>query len=211
MAHGDRVLRAATWTESTATADTMIVAVPFLAPLVPVIVAVPAPAARICALVVVVLEMLAMPVLLDPNVTVAPLTGLPFTSVTVAVISCVCPTCNCATFGDSTTELTGAALTVATTLSVIPSLLATITEVPALTPVTSPAIESTVATAGVRDFHRTTRPGQHIARRVERRGGELRGLGDDDRGTRGSDGDGADRNLGDDDRGGRALPACRWP
>src|ERR1700735_3050080 len=63
----------------------------------PVIVAVPAPAARICAVVLVLLLMLAMPVLLDPNVTVAPLTGLPFTSVTVAVVCVVWPTATCDT------------------------------------------------------------------------------------------------------------------
>src|SRR2546422_404295 len=94
---------------------------------------------------------------LDAQLTIRPLSGLPFASSGVAVSWPHCPTWIPAVAGLTLTDATGTGFTVTAALPVFPSLVAVIVTAPAATPVTSP-VEDTVATAGALDVQVTDRP-----------------------------------------------------
>src|SRR2546426_7306312 len=94
---------------------------------------------------------------LDAQLTIRPLSGLPFASSGVAVSWPHCPTWIPAVAGLTLTDATGTGFTVTAALPVLPSLVAVIVTAPAATPVTSP-VEDTVATAGALDVQVTDRP-----------------------------------------------------
>ena len=95
--------------------------------------------------------------MLEPHVTVLPVSTFPSASFMVAV-NCVVPRIN-ALEGDGATVTveTGTSVTVTAEVPVFPSLVAVIVVVPGRSPVTSPAGE-TLATAGLLDVHETARP-----------------------------------------------------
>src|SRR3989449_7185536 len=94
---------------------------------------------------------------LDAQVTIRPLSGLPFASSGVAVSWPHCPTWIPAVAGLTLTDATGGGFTVTAAVPLFPSLAAVIVAAPAVTPVTSP-VEDTVATAGALDAQVTDRP-----------------------------------------------------
>jgi hypothetical protein len=94
--------------------------------------------------------------LLDAQVTVRPVSTVPFKSVRVGVSCCVPPTTSVAEPGLSVTALTGACVTVIADTPVFVSLVAVIVVEPELTAVTKP-LASTVAAAGLLELHATAR------------------------------------------------------
>src|SRR2546425_8189742 len=94
---------------------------------------------------------------LDAQLTIRPLSGLPFASSGVAVSWPHCPTWIPAVAGLTLTDATGTGFTVTAALPVVPSLVAVIVTAPAATPVTTP-VEETVAVAGALDAHVIARP-----------------------------------------------------
>jgi len=124
--------------------------------LVAVTVAVPTPTA-----VAVAGEPLALTVstaeLLESQVTVRPLSTLPFASLVVAVSCWVPPTAIGVVGAETVTDATGASDTMIDDVPDFPSLVAVIVEVPADAAVTDP-LASTVAAAVLLDVQVTTRP-----------------------------------------------------
>jgi len=143
----------ATLTEATGTCTTVMADVPLCPSLVAVIVAVPAtlPVTSPLALTV------ATVVLLLTQVTVRPVSGLPFASFGVAVSWTVLPSFTEADAGVTVTEATGTFETVMLAVPLCPSLVAVIVAVPATLPVTSP-LALTVATEVLPLAHVTVRP-----------------------------------------------------
>jgi hypothetical protein len=87
-------------------------------------------------------------VLVDVQLTMRPVRALPFASLRTAV-SCwvgVIPRTRVAVAGLTVTVATGVGVTVRSALPVFPSLVAMMFAVPALTAVTSPVVDDTVAT-----------------------------------------------------------------
>jgi hypothetical protein len=97
-------------------------------------------------------------VLLEAHVIVRPVSRPPFASFVVAVSCCVPPTIIDVVGAETVTVATGAGVTVRVALPVIPSLVATMFAVPALTAVTSPVDVPTVATPRVPELHTMVRP-----------------------------------------------------
>jgi hypothetical protein len=143
-------------TEATGAGDTLTEEVPTFPSLVAVIVVVPAPIAVTRPFP----STAAAAVLLELHVTVRPVSMLPFASLVSAVSCCVgvIPTTRLTVAGVTVTVATGAAVTVRGALPVFPSLIATMFVEPALTAVTSPAGDETVATAVLSELHATERP-----------------------------------------------------
>src|SRR6266487_5381529 len=145
-----------TTTDATGTLDPAIAAVPVCPSLAAVIVAAPAltPVTRPLAATV------ATAVLPLDQLTVRPVSRLPFASFGIAASCTVCPTDTLADAGLMLTDATGAggaAATVTAALPLFPSLVAVIVAEPAATPVTRP-LPSTVATPGAPLVHVTVRP-----------------------------------------------------
>jgi hypothetical protein len=102
---------------------------------------------------------LATSVLLEDQVTARPVRGLPLASF-VTTVSCwvgVIPRTRVAFAGLTVTVATGAEVTVSGELPVLPSLVATMFAVPALTAETRPE-DDTVATEVLSELHVTVRP-----------------------------------------------------
>jgi hypothetical protein len=125
--------------------------------LVAVIVAVPTPTA-----VTVAGEPVALTVstaeLLETQVTVRPVSTLPFASFVVAVSCCVPPMIIGVVGAEIVTVATGAGVTVTAALPVLPSLVAMMLAVPTLTAVTSPVDVLTVATTELSELQVMVRP-----------------------------------------------------
>src|SRR5207237_655083 len=115
-------------------AATVIAAVPLCPSLVAVIVADPAATPVTSPLLLTV----AAAVLLLCQVTVRPVSVLPFASLRVAVSCCVWPSFSVADAGATVTEATGVCTTVMADVPLWPSLVAVIVADPATTPVTNP-------------------------------------------------------------------------
>src|SRR5439155_13297291 len=130
-----------TATEATGTLVPVIAAEPLFPSLAAVIVAAPAltPVTRPLA------DTVATAVLPLDQVTVRPVSGLPFASFGVAASCTVCPTDTLADVGLTATDATGTLDTVTAAVPLFPSLAAVIVAAPALTPVTIP-LADTVAT-----------------------------------------------------------------
>src|SRR5213592_4503796 len=143
----------ATLTEATGTCTTVMADVPLCPSLVAVIVAVPATLPVTSPLQLTV----ATVVLLLTQVTVRPVSGLPFASFGVAVSWTVLPSFTEADAGVTVTEATGTFETVTLAVPLCPSLVAVIVAEPATLPVTSP-FELTVATDVLELAHVITRP-----------------------------------------------------
>jgi hypothetical protein len=137
----------------TGTSVTVTEAVPDLPSLVAVIVALPAatpvttPADETEATVA---------SLVDQAIT-RPESAFPVASFGVAESVSVCPTVMLADAGATTTDATGVGFTITVAVPDLPSLVAVIVTVPAVTPVTRPVLEI-VATASLLPDHVTTRP-----------------------------------------------------
>src|SRR3989454_191350 len=134
-------------------AVTVTAAVPLCPSLVAVMVAVPVatPVTRPPV------DTVAIAEALDAQLTIRPLSGLPFASSGVAVSWPHCPTWIPAVAGLTLTDATGTRFTVTAALPVLPSLVAVIVTAPAETPVTSP-VEETVALPGALDAQVIDRP-----------------------------------------------------
>jgi hypothetical protein len=126
----------ATVTDATGTCTTVIADVPLCPSLVAVIVAVPAtfPVTSPLALTV------ATDVLLLAQVTLRPLSGLPFPSFGVAVSWTVLPSFTDADAGATVTDATGTKVTVIVAVPLLPSLVAVMVAEPAAAPVTRPLL-----------------------------------------------------------------------
>lgn len=133
----------ATTTEATGTADTVTTAVPDLPSLVAVIVMLPGANAvtRPAA------DTVATDGFDDPQITERPVRVPPVPSLGTAESAKVVPTTTLLELGETTTEATGAAVTVTVEIAERPSIVTSILAVPTPIPVTTPAPE-TVATAG---------------------------------------------------------------
>jgi hypothetical protein len=94
---------------------------------------------------------------LDTQLTVRPVSRLPFASLVVAVSCCVPPVIICVVGAATVTDATGARETVMDDVPDFPSLVAVIVVLPTATAVTKP-FASTVAAAGLLDDHVTVRP-----------------------------------------------------
>ena len=145
-----------TVTVAVAAATTVTVAVPVCPSLVAVIVVLPA---VVPAVTTPVLDTVATAVLLDVQVTVRPVSVVPFASFVVAVNCTVAvwPAVSVAVDGETVTVATGGGLTVIAAVPVLPSLVAVIVAVPWATAVTTP-VTLTVATAVLLDVHVMVRP-----------------------------------------------------
>src|SRR5438128_1900801 len=143
----------ATLTEATGTCTTVMADVPLCPSLVAVIVTVPATLPVTSPLELTVASM----VLLLVQVTVRPVSGLPFASFGVAASWTVLPSFTEADAGVTVTEATGTFETVTLAVPLCPSLVAVIVAVPATLPVTSP-LALTVATEVLLLAHVTVRP-----------------------------------------------------
>jgi hypothetical protein len=131
---------------------TVTVAVPLLPSLVAVIVAVPGATPVTTPADVTV----ATAALLDVHAMTRSVTTVPFVSLTVGVSVTVAVTRMPGVGGESTTPPTGTGVTVTNVVPDLPSLVAVITTVPGVTPVTRP-VGDTVATAGALVAQVTTR------------------------------------------------------
>src|SRR5439155_26986779 len=132
---------------------TVIADVPLCPSLVAVVVTVPATLSVTSPLELTV----ATVVLLLVQVTVRPVSGVPFASFGVAVSWTVLPSFTEADAGVTVTEATGTFETVTLAVPLCPSLVAVIVAVPATLPVTSP-LALTVATEVLLLAHVTVRP-----------------------------------------------------
>src|SRR5437870_9878924 len=143
----------ATVTEATGTCTTVMADVPLCPSLVAVIVAVPAtfPVTSPLELTV------AIAVLPLTQLTVRPVSGLPFASFGVAVSCTVLPSFTQADAGLTVTEATGTLETVTLAVPLCPSLVAVIVADPATVPATSP-LPLTLATEVLLLAHVTVRP-----------------------------------------------------
>jgi hypothetical protein len=93
------------------------------------------------------------------HVTTRPVRTLLFASLSVADIPCVPPTATVAEDGVTVTVATGTGVTVTEAVPLFPSEVAVIVAgPPAATPVTSPVLAFTVATAALLDVHEIERP-----------------------------------------------------
>src|SRR3989441_339168 len=142
-----------TETDATGTLVTVILDAPLCPSDVAVIVAAPNPTAVTSPLP----PTVATAALLLAHVTTRPDSGAPLASFGVAVSCSVCPTCRLAAAGLTSTDPTGALLTVTLDVPLWPSLVAVIVVEPVVTPVTSP-LALTVATAPFELVHATARP-----------------------------------------------------
>src|SRR5881396_563069 len=142
-----------TVTDATGTCTTVMADVPLCPSLVAVIVAVPAtfPVTRPVVFTV------ATVVLLLDQVTVRPVSTLPFASLSVAVSWTVFPSFTFAVAGLTVTDATGTCTTVMADVPLCPSLVAVIVAVPATFPVTRPVV-FTVATVVLLLDQVTVRP-----------------------------------------------------
>src|SRR5207247_9023966 len=145
-----------TATEATGTLDTVIAAVPLFPSLAAVIVAAPVltPVTRPLA------DTVATPGLPLNQLTVRPLSRLPFASFGIAASCTVCPTDTLADAGLMLTDATGAgggAAPVTAALPLFPSHVPVIVAEPEATPLTRP-LPSTVATLAAPLVHVTARP-----------------------------------------------------
>src|SRR5712692_407432 len=142
-----------TLTDATGTGFTITAAIPVFPSLVAAIVAAPSarPVTRPLA------DTVATALLLVVQVTVRPLSGLPFASLGVAVSCTVAPTRTTAVAGLIVTDATGTFATLIAADALCPSLVAVIVAAPAATPVTSPAAD-TVAMAEFELVQVTARP-----------------------------------------------------
>jgi hypothetical protein len=95
-------------------------------------------------------------VLLDAQVTVRPVSKVPFASLRVAVKFEVDPLWTLALAGETVTVATGAMETVTVAVPDFPSLVAVMVDVPTVNPVTRPA-DVTLATSRLLELHVTTR------------------------------------------------------
>ncbi len=89
--------------------------------------------------------------------TVRSVRTFPPASLTVAVSVTVPPTFTLVIGGETVTLAAGTGVTVTVAVAVLPSQVPVMTEVPGVSPVTTPA-DDTLATAGVPELHVTTRP-----------------------------------------------------
>ena len=142
-----------TTTLPTGTGVTATVDVPVFPSAVALIVA--EPGAR--AVTTPVVETLATAVLLEVQVTGRSVTTVPLASFTVIDNAAVSPTCRLAVGGCIVTLATGTLVTVTAALPLFPSLVAVIVAEPTDTPVTTPVVALTVATAVLFDDQATTR------------------------------------------------------
>ena len=143
----------ATWIVASGPAVTVSVAVPDIPSLVAVIVVLPTPepVATPDA------DTVATAVLLDVQVTVRPVSVVPFASFNVAVNVDVEPLATVAVVGATVTVATGTAVTVTVPEPETPSLVAVIVAVPGINPKTAPDAGFTVATSVLLELHVTAR------------------------------------------------------
>jgi hypothetical protein len=141
-----------TCTDATGPGVTVRVAEPDLPSLVAVIVVVPTSSPVATPVV----DTVATVGSLDAQVTVRPVSTLPFASFNVAVKFVVAPLETLVVAGATVTVATGARVTVTVADPDFPSLVAVMVAVPGVTPVTTPVLE-TVAIAVALDAHVTTR------------------------------------------------------
>ncbi len=139
--------------DAAGTGVTVTDAVPAMPSLVAVIVAVPAATAVTTPVV----DTVATAGVPELQTIVRPVSTLPLASFVTAVSVAVPPALTLVVGGETVTLATGTAVTVTVTVAVLPSQVPVMTEVPGVSPVTTPAAD-TLATAGVPELHVTTRP-----------------------------------------------------